>query len=67
MIKIGYQGDIGSNNEAAAGKFANRENLSEVVFVPLITSEGVADAMRQNTIDYGVMAIGNSSAGKKQG
>lgn len=60
ILKIGYQGDVGSNSEfAARQKFP----ATGMRFCPLISSAGVAAALMNKEIDYGVMAICNSVGG----
>ena len=60
ILKIGYQGDVGSNSEFAARQ---RFPATGARFCPLISSAGVAAALINKEIDYGIMAIGNSTAG----
>lgn len=62
-IKIGFQGDIGSNSEEAAQKFALKLKLKNVEYIPLISSKNVVDALLKQKINYGVMAIKNILAG----
>ena len=62
-IKIGFQGDIGSNSEEASRKFTQELNIENAVYIPLITSQNVVDALENKKIDFGVMAITNNSAG----
>ena len=62
-IKIGYQGMRGSNSEFSANNMATKCGFENVVYVPLITSAGVVDALKNNKIDYGVMATNNIVAG----
>lgn len=61
--RIGYQGMEGSNSRASAENMAKKLGWEDVSYVPLITSKGVADALRAGTIDYGVMATRNHIAG----
>ncbi len=63
FVKIGYQGDIGSNSEAAAKSFAIKLGFINVEFIPLISSARVADSLLKKEIDYGVVAIENSIGG----
>ncbi len=63
MTRIGYQGDLGSNAEEAAWLFASELAIASAEFVPLVTSAGVANALIDRSIDYGVWAISNSIAG----
>ncbi len=58
-MKIGYQGDFGSNNEDAAVEFAQRNfrTISHIEYIPLLTSKNVIDAILDGTIDYGVCAV----------
>ena len=62
-IKIGFQGDIGSNSEEASHKFAKELNLKNTIHIPLITSKNVVNALKNKKVDFGVMAIKNNSAG----
>ena len=66
MVRIGYQGDIGSNSEEAALRFV-RDYLGlqsdEYELVPLIESQRVVNKLKDKRIDYGVMAVRNSIAG----
>ncbi len=61
MCKIGYQGDLYSNNECVAkALFPNGEHI------PLISSANVAVALADGTIDYGIMALYNTIGGQVQ-
>lgn len=62
-MKIGFQGDIGSNAEYAAQKLIKKFNLKEACLIPLTTSQNVVAALSKQNIDYGVMATKNSLAG----
>ena len=59
-LKVGYQGDVGSNSEYAARQWFKDANAR---FYPLISSNGVADALNCGNIDYGVAALHNSIGG----
>ena len=65
MIRIGYQGEVGSNNEAAAEIFAEEQGFSkdEYELIPLVESRYVVSYLKANKIDYGVVASRNSVAG----
>lgn len=63
-MKIGFQGDIGSNAEEATQKFVDEIRLYKAEKIPLISSENVVSALLDGAIDYGVMAIRNSKAGE---
>ena len=63
MIKIGYQGDVGSNSEEAARQFAVRNNIADAEYIPLISSAKVTAALADGNIQYGVCAVRNSTAG----
>lgn len=65
MIRIGYQGEIGSNNEAAAEVFVKDLGLNkgEYELVPLVESRYVASYLKSKKIDYGIVATRNSEAG----
>lgn len=61
-MKIGFQGDWGSNNEVATKRFI--ENINEKVeLIPLISSKNVVSALKEGEIDFGVMAIENNIGG----
>lgn len=62
-IRIGYQGVVGSNSEAASAGFAVTQGMTDVEYVPLVSSRGVVDALKAGEIDYGVMASRNHIAG----
>lgn len=57
-MKIGYQGDFGSNSYYVA-----KEYDCEAELIPLISSEGVLGALEAGTIDLGVVAVENSLGG----
>lgn len=63
-MKIGFQGDIGSYAEKATQKFIKQFDFKDVEQIPLITSKNVVSALSENNIDYGVMAIENSTVGE---
>ena len=56
MIKIGYQGEIGSNSEEAARKFVLNFKLVDVKLIPLINSKTVIENLKSKCIDYAVVA-----------
>lgn len=62
-MKIGFQGDIGSNSEIAAQKLAEKFQFQNISFVPLINSQNVVNALSKKQVDYGVMATKNIIAG----
>lgn len=64
-MKIGYQGEIGSNAESATLKFIKEQgiNENEVEIIPLTTSKNVVSYLKRGIIDYGVMAFKNKIAG----
>jgi prephenate dehydratase len=64
FIRIGYQGDIGSNNERATILFIKKLKLNNVKMIPLITSKNVVENLMKKEIDFGVMAIKNSIGGE---
>lgn len=64
MVKIGFQGDVGSNAEEATGRFIDEFKLENADQIPLITSKNVVSALIEQKIDYGVMATRNSIAGE---
>lgn len=67
-IRIGYQGEVGSNSSRAAKYFADKhfDKGENVEFVPLRTSARVFQALYDKKIDYAVAATRNSLAGTVQ-
>ncbi len=65
MIKIGYQGEVGSNNEVAAIQFAKDMGFESqnCEFIPLVEAKYVISSLKSGKIDYGVVATRNSIAG----
>jgi len=61
-MKVGFQGDWGSNSEFAARKLLENFN-KEVEFIPLISSLNVVNALKNGEISYGIMAIKNNIGG----
>lgn len=57
-MKIGYQGDFGSNSYYVAKEYDGSAEL-----VPLISSEGVIHALDAGKIDLGVVAVENTAGG----
>lgn len=67
LIRIGYQGIRGSNSETATDEFVRTlrlQRLGEVELVPLVSSMGVVQALREGRVDFGVVAIRNKIAGE---
>ena len=62
-MRIGYQGIEGSNSEYAAKVFAEKIGMSQVEFVPLISSLNVLGGLKRKEIEYGVFATKNSIGG----
>ena len=62
-MKIGYQGIEGCNSLAAARDMAQKLGWTQVEYVPLVHSQGVAEGLRSGLVDYGVMATLNHAAG----
>ena len=62
-MKIGYQGIEGSYSYQATIEFIKNMNFEKVEMIPLITSIEVVKKLKNKEIDYGVMAIENSTAG----
>ena len=65
MIRIGYQGEIGSNSEAVTQEFVKNIRLrhGEYELLPLVESKYVIDDLKSRKIDYGVVAVKNFIAG----
>jgi chorismate mutase / prephenate dehydratase len=59
-LRIGFQGEKGAYSEKAI-KHLYRERIVENV--PFRTSYAVVDALKKNTIDYGLLPIDNSIVG----
>lgn len=64
MIRIGYQGDVGSNSEQAAREMADRLGLTDVSWAPLVSAKNVADMLERGDIDCGVFAMKNNLCGE---
>lgn len=62
-MRIGYQGDIGSNAEKATKLFVKKLKIKNAQLIPLVTSKNVINAFYNNKIDYGVIAIKNNNIG----
>ena len=63
MIKIGYQGIENSYSHIASLQFVKKLNIDAKV-IGLISSQKVIEELINGNIDYGVVAIKNSIAGK---
>ena len=61
--KIGYQGISGSYSEKAAVLLATQAKLDEHELVPLLSSRAVIEALNNGQVDYGVIAVRNTTAG----
>lgn len=63
-MRIGYQGNIGSNAETAARLFAEESAAGDVIaLVPLTGSHEVVCELESGGIDVGVMALSNNIGG----
>lgn len=63
MVIIGYQGVEGSNSERAAYEFALKRGFENYQLLPLVSSFNVLDNVIKDRVDYGVVAVLNSSGG----
>jgi prephenate dehydratase len=63
MIRIGYMGIPFSNSEEAAAMFARRQGWECFEPVALMSAAGVVDSLLGGSVDYGVVATRNISAG----
>lgn len=63
-MKMGFQGDVGSNSEEASYEFIKKLNNENIVPFALITSENVVSALLNKEIEFGVMALNNSIIGE---
>lgn len=64
MIRVGYQGIVGSYSHQASIELIKELNLKDTKLVPLISSVKVVEYLLNGKIDYGVLAITNSTAGE---
>lgn len=62
-MRIGYQGIRGSNAEEATLRYILKHNIRNYSLHPLTSSFNVVEALKDNTIDLGVMAFQNSTTG----
>lgn len=63
MKKIGYMGIPGSFSETAAQKLTLQAGFTEVSYHPLVCAQNILKELKNGSIDYGVLAVENSSAG----
>lgn len=63
IIRIGYQGAMNSNAHHATQAIIDKLKLKNVELVPLISSSAVIEALGNNDITYGVVAVENNIAG----
>lgn len=64
MIKIGYQGIVGSNTYKVIDLFLKENQKEKVELIPLISSENVVKNLISKKIDIGVCAISNNTGGE---
>lgn len=62
-MKIGFQGDVGSNAEEATFCFISDCGFENATAIPLINSKNVVSSLIKSEIDYGIMAVYNSTVG----
>lgn len=63
MKKIGYMGIPGSFSEVAAHELVKQTGWTDADYLPLVCAQNILDALREGTVDYGVLGVENSSAG----
>ena len=63
-IKVGYMGIPFSNSEAMALEFLREMNWKDAELIALMSSKATVDALLKGEVDYGVLAVRNSSAGE---
>ena len=63
MVIVGYMGIPGSNSEQAAIDLSRRMGWDEPTLLPLMSSRGVVDGLRDGSCEYGVLAVANITAG----
>lgn len=63
MMRIGYQGDVGSNAEQAAKELTAHLGQEGLEFIPLISSDRVMASLNEGSVDMGVFAITNNIGG----
>lgn len=61
-VRVGFQGQIGSNAEVAAKILVDRMEIGATL-VPLLSSENVCLALESGQIDYGICAVENNIGG----
>lgn len=64
MIRVGYQGIVGSYSYEAAKILLDKLNIKTAKLIPLVTSAKVVEYLFCDKIDYAVLAIRNSTAGE---
>lgn len=62
-VRVGYQGDVGSNSEDAARRILGRMGVADFEMVPLVSSANVMGQLKRGEIDLGVVAVKNSTGG----
>lgn len=63
LMKVGYQGYLGSNSEEAATRMLKRMEISDYELVPLVSAANVEGQLKRGEINLGVVAVKNSTGG----
>lgn len=66
IVRVGFQGDVGSWSEQAALKFVEFYGSGFVELIPLISSGNVVSALVDNDVDMAVVAVFNTIGGVVQ-
>lgn len=61
--RVGVMGAKGSFSEQAGEQFIEEAALTQADIIPLISAEGVLDAVTKGEVEYGIMPIENSNGG----
>jgi prephenate dehydratase len=63
MKKIGYMGIEGSFSETAAKELAELMMIRDPKFVPMVNAQNISEALLNDDISYGVLAVRNTTVG----
>ncbi len=62
-MKIGVMGAVGSFSEKAAEAYIQEQAITNGEIVPLVSAEGVLNAIEEGAVDKGIFPIENSNGG----
>lgn len=63
MDIVGYMGVPGSFSEMAAERIVRQEGMTDVKLVPLVCAKNILEALQNESADYGLLGVDNSSVG----